>query len=224
MVILLVFLLILNIAIAADIGGTIYDLNLDKVDKVLVMIDTNPKQSFVTVNGSYSFYVPEGRYTIKANLIEHNFSIASASYNVDVTGDGNFIVDLVLLPDFAEELSLIDESAEIDISEDIFDNGNVVWPYFLAVGLIIIVLVLIFYKKKRPKQEPKEVKVTISDDEKQVIRVISDNGNRITQKDLRKNLALSETKISLVLADLEDKGKIRKIKKGRGNILILNRK
>jgi len=43
---------------------------------------------------------------------------------------------------------------------------------------------------------------------------------RTTQKDLRKEIPLSEAKISLIVTELEDKGKIRKIKKGRGNILI----
>ena len=43
---------------------------------------------------------------------------------------------------------------------------------------------------------------------------------RTTQKELRKEIPLSEAKISLIVSDLEDKGKIRKIKKGRGNILI----
>jgi len=43
---------------------------------------------------------------------------------------------------------------------------------------------------------------------------------RTTQKDIRSKVPLSEAKISLVISDLEDKGMIRKIKKGRGNILI----
>jgi uncharacterized membrane protein len=43
---------------------------------------------------------------------------------------------------------------------------------------------------------------------------------RITQKDLRRQIPLSEGKISLILTHLEYDGKIRKIKKGRGNILI----
>ena len=43
---------------------------------------------------------------------------------------------------------------------------------------------------------------------------------RTTQKDLRKEVPLSEAKISLIISDLEDKGKVRKIRKGRGNILI----
>lgn len=59
------------------------------------------------------------------------------------------------------------------------------------------------------------------DDLKQTLEMIGKAGGRITQKDLRKQLGASEAKVSLLLADLEDRGLIKKIKKGRGNIIIL---
>ena len=43
---------------------------------------------------------------------------------------------------------------------------------------------------------------------------------RTTQKELRKMFPFSEAKISLMISDLESQGKIRKIKRGRGNIII----
>ena len=43
----------------------------------------------------------------------------------------------------------------------------------------------------------------------------------MTQKDLRKHFAMSEAKISLMITELESLKKIKKIKKGRGNIIIL---
>ncbi len=44
---------------------------------------------------------------------------------------------------------------------------------------------------------------------------------RTTQKDIRRQFPLSEAKISLMIAELEDKGLIKKIKQGRGNIIVL---
>jgi uncharacterized membrane protein len=44
---------------------------------------------------------------------------------------------------------------------------------------------------------------------------------RLTQKEIRREVPMSEAKISLVLAELEDQGKIKKIRKGRGNIIVL---
>ncbi|WP_424357016.1 DUF7343 domain-containing protein [Methanocella sp. MCL-LM] len=56
-----------------------------------------------------------------------------------------------------------------------------------------------------------------------VIVILEKNGGRITQLDLRKLLPYSEAKVSLIVSDLENRGLIKKIKKGRGNVLILNR-
>ena len=55
------------------------------------------------------------------------------------------------------------------------------------------------------------------------VDLIKKEGGRISQKDLRKQIPLSEAKISLMIAELESKGVIDKIKKGRGNIIILKK-
>lgn len=55
-----------------------------------------------------------------------------------------------------------------------------------------------------------------------VLKIIK-KSKRITQKDIRKQVPLSEAKISLIVSELEHKGIIEKIKKGRGNILVLKK-
>ena len=90
------------------------------------------------------------------------------------------------------------------------------------MGILILVLLFILYKKtKKPKIENKVIE--IEDDLQNMINIIKENEGRITQKDLRKKINASEAKISLMIADLESKGTIRKIKKGRGNIIILEK-
>jgi len=61
----------------------------------------------------------------------------------------------------------------------------------------------------------------LPDDLKEVIEILTRSDGRITQKDLRGKLRCSEAKVSLMIADLEARGLIQKIKKGRGNIIIL---
>lgn len=56
---------------------------------------------------------------------------------------------------------------------------------------------------------------------KKIIEIIKEEGGRTTQKYIRKRIPFSEAKISLAITDLESKGKLQKIKKGRGNIIIL---
>jgi len=63
----------------------------------------------------------------------------------------------------------------------------------------------------------------LPDDLREVVRIIEGNGGRISQIDLRKALPCSEAKVSLMLTDLEGRGIVKKVKKGRGNIIILKR-
>ena len=61
------------------------------------------------------------------------------------------------------------------------------------------------------------------EDLKSVVGIIQEEGGRITQKELRKKLPYSEAKVSLMVADLEGRGMVRKIKKGRGNIITMSK-
>jgi uncharacterized membrane protein len=58
-------------------------------------------------------------------------------------------------------------------------------------------------------------------DLQEILDILTSQGGRMTQKDMRKRLRYSEGKVSLMLLDLEKRGKIRKFKKGRGNVLFL---
>lgn len=62
---------------------------------------------------------------------------------------------------------------------------------------------------------------SLSDELNKVVEVLKAQGGRVTQKELRKAFPLSEGKVSLMITELEHKGVVEKIKKGRGNILIL---
>ncbi len=59
----------------------------------------------------------------------------------------------------------------------------------------------------------------LPEDLKEVLELIRVSGNRITQLELRKKSRYSESKVSLMLSDLEERGMIEKFKKGRGNII-----
>ncbi len=60
-------------------------------------------------------------------------------------------------------------------------------------------------------------------DQQRVLDTIRKMDGRVSQKELRKALSpWSEAKVSMELTELEDGGLVRKIKKGRGNIVRLN--
>jgi uncharacterized membrane protein len=73
-------------------------------------------------------------------------------------------------------------------------------------------------EKSRGKEERKNIE--LPDDLKELYDIILKKGGRTTQKDLRKEVIYGEAKVSLMIADLEDRGLIKKIKKGRSNIII----
>lgn len=56
-----------------------------------------------------------------------------------------------------------------------------------------------------------------------IIAVLKNEDGRATQKELRRHIPCSEAKMSMMLTELEHKGRIERIKKGRGNIIILKR-
>jgi len=105
MAIILLLLVIPN-ASAAIIQGRIYDLELNRVDNVMVEINTVPAQRVISKYGEYFFNVPYGDYTITttAMLDGEDYVVME---NVSIISDGEFSLDLFLFP-------------EIENLEDIF--------------------------------------------------------------------------------------------------------
>jgi uncharacterized membrane protein len=223
---LFVFIALLGSVKAAIIHGTVYGLSLEKIDNARVEINTTPRQFMIAQNGSYSFNVPNGHYGIKGNLMEKGELIALAQENITVKHEGSYVLDLILFPDIEEGV----EDIGIDFEEDLLENGgkkngsNVL--FFVLLSLIILSIIIYFLRTR------KQVKITeykgeineINNDLEKIIQIIKNEGGRTTQKDIRKQIPLSEAKISLMIAELEHKGVIEKIKKGRGNIVILKSK
>ncbi len=73
-------------------------------------------------------------------------------------------------------------------------------------------------------EDVKNAIVCLPDDLREALDVIVSAGGRITQKELRSRLKYSEAKVSLILTDLERRGYIEKVKKGRGNVIFLKDK
>jgi len=217
---------------AATIYGTVYDLSLKKANNARVEVDTSPKQVFIAKNGSYSFNVPNGFYTIKAQIIQKNTVLASVQENITIRQDGSYVLDLILFPDIEESIEEID----LDINENVLGRER----NYVSIGFVILIVLLSaigFYylirqiksqKKEVTKEETKEDKIIEKSEQEndlgQIVKIVRQEGGRTTQKEIRKQIPMSEAKISLMIAELEHKNIIEKIKKGRGNIIILKKK
>ena len=219
-----IFVLLSVFANAATIYGSVYDLSLKKVDNALVEINTTPKQVIVANNGSYSFSVVNGAYGIKAKLMQKNDVIAFVQENITINQDGRYILDLILFPDLEEGV----EDIDFDVNGNVIDNSRGIFIVVFVLLIAVIGSFLYFKKVKKPKEDKKgvvEKKEDVYEDGnlEHIIKIIKQEGGRTTQKDIRKQIPLSEAKISLMIAELEHKGAVEKIKKGRGNIVILKK-
>ncbi len=208
----LVILLLLTIpAQGAEIYGKIYRWDtLDIVKGAVVEIEDGITQRMVSENGSYSFTVPPGEYTIKA--VYGEFATVE---NVTVKNTTRF--DLILFPNLNIVESEVPEFPEVPGEEP---------PYYLAVAGVAGAVVLLLYLLKRREREIVEASLAsqqedLPDDLIEVLEILQKAGGRMTQKELRKKLGYSEAKMSLIIADLERRGFVEKIKKGRGNIIFL---
>ena len=218
---LLIFLIAVPVASAASIHGTVYDLYLNKVNNAIVTIDSVPSQKFVLIEGKYLFQVQFGDYEVKVTNIKGD--VVLASERIIINSDGDYNLDIILCPD--ETLSDIDVE-DVAVPDNLDDlNGAKEFPNPInkIILIIIIGIALLFARHFYKKYNHKKAKEPVheKDDLGKVLEAIKNEGGRINQKDLRKNFPLSEAKMSLLIAELESKGKIQKIKRGRGNILVL---
>ncbi|MCH7524946.1 MAG: hypothetical protein IIC74_08050, partial [Bacteroidetes bacterium] len=199
---------------AATIYGTIYEFSLDKAKDVRVEINTEPKQFYISKNGSYAFNVPNGEFIVEANQYVGNLLKSSTNENVTISDDGAYVLDLILFPIIDEE----ELEEDIDII-DPYPERKLDFTLVFIFGVLIIIF-FIFYTRSKKRTSEKDGDVDLE----KIIKIIKQEGGRATQKEIRKEIPLSEAKISLMIAELEHKGIVEKIKKGRGNIIILKKK
>jgi len=205
---------------AATIYGTVYDLSLRRVNNARVEVNTLPRQFFIAQNGSYSFRVPPGTYTVKTKLMQKNTAISSVEENITIKQDGDYVLDLILFPDVEEGVENVDVNINSKIA-DLKSSKSYIFIFGIILILAIILITIYFYFNIQKKDDKNLDEVNKLDN---LIEIIKNEGGRTTQKEIRKQIPLSEAKISLMVAELEHKGIIEKIKKGRGNIIILRRK
>ncbi len=146
--------------------------------------------------------------------------------------EGKFNIDLLLFPPTDPELEYL---GDINLSSnmEIKDESNL--TSYLIVFLFLIAAAFATYfrpwKKKTPvseavsepiAQQPTAMPKTkeLPEDLHDLYALIMKKGGRVSQKELRGEMKCSEAKVSLMLDDLEDRGYIKKIRKGRSNIII----
>jgi uncharacterized membrane protein len=259
----LIALFTAEIVSAATIHGAVYNPSLTLIKNVQLEINTTPKQTQISKDGLFFFYVPPGNYKIVAIKQYNNTLIYLANKIIEIDKDGEYNIDVIAEPIPGVKIPDEDDS----IPDIIFQKYGYVFYIVVIIAVILTALVLFLIirlsiqKKKLTANNAKhEIKTIIGNidtplnihpteietnlqvsteknaeethkeeekipeqqtDLNEVLKIIKEEGGRTTQKDIRKKIPLSEAKVSLMISELEAKGKVEKIKKGRGNIIVL---
>ncbi|MFP4523885.1 MAG: carboxypeptidase regulatory-like domain-containing protein [Candidatus Woesearchaeota archaeon] len=204
-------------ASAATITGTVYDYSLEPVPGAIVTVNTTPEQTLVARDGTYKLHLPAGTYNLSVNKATGGGLKQHHTTTITVSEEGEYTYDLILFP----ETEAIETPRE-GFLEDDEETPEEEAPAFKAEHalLILIGLALIGVGGYRYLRRKKKREEEAADPFAEKILQHIKREKTISQKDLRKHYAESEAAISTALARLEAEGRIRKVKRGRGNILI----
>ncbi len=270
--ILIIFMLILLVqqTEGAALSGSLYGLNLEKLENVVVRAGD---EQYISKDGDYRFDLGLGEYTvIAAQFDENKVLIRSSMESINIDEDRNYYLDLILIESFDEEGSLFSVLDELEFSVESKSSSFLIGILFLIIAFVFFVLIAVNRKmEKRIRQSEKKISYVKSETKKEIIKAkieakqeakeevkkeaeehiqkevekaklelkavknldkslreivefIVHEGGRTTQTEIRSRFPSSEAKISLMITELEDKRVVRKIRKGRGNIIVLEEK
>ena len=205
-----------------EIYGKIYRWDtLDLVKDVIVEVKDGSVQRLVSDDGSYSFNLSPGNYTITAKKGDY-----IAVENLTIRNTTRF--DLILFPNLESIEDLPDFP---EITDEEAEQGQLYYLPVAAIAGVVVVVLYILKRREKERERGREMDESLQavepipddlpEDLVEVLEIIRRVGGRITQKELRKKLGYSEAKMSLIIADLERRGLVEKVKRGRGNIIFL---
>lgn len=229
---------------AAKVYGTIYEWSdlETPLKNTIVEVNSTPSQYVVSTKGAYSFNLSPGNYLIKAKYYRNNILEYATEDEIRIEREGDFIHDLLLFPPMELENEYL---GDINLTGDLELKSDSNQIYYIITTFLVFAALLILYWAKKKKNKPVEegagettgnppeippeniVKTEskeLPEDVREIYELILKKGGRVTQKELRKEVKYGEAKVSLMIADLENRGLIKKIKKGRANIIIAEAK
>ncbi len=235
---LIIFLALLTLLRAATLFGGIYDADsFSKLNNTIIKIEGQSMTTQLIVNSPYSVEIPEGRYDLTAAHYKEGKIDYIIKENVFVNSSQTKF-DLVLIP---YELYLLTPKANDNIA-NVSGNDIALTPsknekpfdYIQIVLAIVVILVVAYFAfSKKTETENRKTETDIQGSEpktedylpdkeaRELLKILRENEGRMYQKELREILNWSEAKMSVTITELEIAGVLKRIKKGRDNMLKL---
>ena len=214
---------------AANLSGSVYSMDsFDAVRGVVVKAEGASTHQTFSMDGTYEMDIPAGEYTVKAfYYVEGNLE----GYAEDriTLGEGGASYDFVLFaPDEFEGVVGFDLPA---MDEEMPESRQDWTPFLVAGGVLLVVIAAAYFflTRKRPEEKgmqkeeeklPAEKK-ELDEEEKKVLDILRNSEGMRNQKELREIMKCTEAKMSLLISGLEAQGYVKRIKKGRENIIKL---
>jgi len=202
---------------AYTLYGEIYSANnFENLENVVIEISGTSSAKIIASN-NYSLELPEGNYTIEAYYLENGKLVLYSKDEVYISSNSKY--DLILF--HPSEFETIIYSGEGIDSFDV--PKKKIAPVVCYIALIILGVIVFlaghFLSKSKEEDGGEEKQEGIDEDGMAVLKIVKENEGRIEQKELREILNWSESKTSLVVSELEALGYVKRIKKGRKNII-----
>lgn len=234
---ILFMILSLTLLYSTTISGEVFNGDsLKPINSTIITIEEESGHILLQrlTDSPYTVDIQPGNYTIRGYHFDNGTLTYYTDYKVQVTSN-DMQLDMVLLPYELQMLSPGFTPPPVVPSGILNENntgngntnkiGNEIY-FYPAVLLILIVLVYWFFIRKQNKQhntknDTRQDEFEPDEDCQKIIKILRENDGRMVQKELRNIADFSETKMSLIVTELEVSGYIKKIKKGRGNMLKL---
>jgi uncharacterized membrane protein len=111
----------------ATIHGEVYGWDtFEPLENAVVEVNSTPTQSMVAKYGLYSFELEPGDYLIEASYYQNSTLIYSTEETVTIKGEGSYVLDLLLLPVYSEELMDSSEVREIFENPEDTENSTII--------------------------------------------------------------------------------------------------
>lgn len=148
---------------ASTVHGNIYEwTSFDTLKNAEVVVNTVPEQVMISKNGSYSFNLGRGTYTIIARSGGNTSEELFAMDNVTIEKDGgDYVVDLILFPsnDF-NDMAMFNESSTFSSIASVYpaeaslpqqNSGLGLFIGAFVAGIVVIGLFVVLYFRMRKK-------------------------------------------------------------------------
>lgn len=214
-------LLLMALSLSASISGTFYSAyTLEPVGGPVILEAKGPVYYKAVFIENYSLDLAPGNYSMEAYT--PNRTLVAEPENVSVENGTKW--DFVLF--YADTFEATDTNISTgDINADVSGpEAPMDWKtLLLAVSILFIVMAIIIFIITGRREELHEAAVEgnrgLSEDEDKFLLILYENEGIIEQTELRKGASWSDAKASLLAKSLESQGYVKRIRKGRKNIV-----